>query len=140
MTYATWRGLTFLPGEVGQPAVSGLMADPDQDGLTNLDEYVLGTMPWIADSAGRLPAGGWIDFSGQSYQSMEYRLMGNANDVTISPQVSGDLSSWLTGSGNVVPVFGPLTNVDGSVSWKVRDAVPFSVAPRRFIRLQYSIP
>jgi hypothetical protein len=116
------------------------MADPDQDGLTNLDEYVLGTMPWIADSAGRLPEGGWVDVSGESYQSMAFRLMGNANDVTVSPQVSGDLSSWVTGSGNVVPVFGPLTNVDGSVSWKVRDSVPFSVAPRRFIRLHYSIP
>ncbi|HUF62040.1 MAG TPA: lamin tail domain-containing protein [Verrucomicrobiales bacterium] len=43
--YAEWAASIFTPEQLADPAISGSEADPDEDGLINLLEYVLGGMP-----------------------------------------------------------------------------------------------
>jgi uncharacterized repeat protein (TIGR01451 family) len=49
-TYADWAAEAFTAEELADPAISGEEADPDGDGLTNLQEFLAGTDPTSADS------------------------------------------------------------------------------------------
>jgi len=42
---ANWKAQYFTPAELANPAISGDLADPDNDGNNNLQEYVAGTNP-----------------------------------------------------------------------------------------------
>lgn len=44
-TYQEWQAVHFTPGELAIPAISGDAADPDEDGVPNLDEYYADTNP-----------------------------------------------------------------------------------------------
>src|SRR5206468_1466128 len=48
-----WRLANFTPAELADPAISGDLADPDQDGFSNLEEYALGLPPKDPDPANR---------------------------------------------------------------------------------------
>lgn len=48
--YAAWKGQHFTPAEMNDSAVSGELADPDQDSFTNQQEFTAGTDPKDADS------------------------------------------------------------------------------------------
>lgn len=48
---AAWKAQYFSAAELGDPAVSGDVADPDGDGLSNLQEYLAGTNPRDASSS-----------------------------------------------------------------------------------------
>ena len=49
---AGWKAQYFTPAELANPAISGDLADPDNDGHNNLQEYIAGTNP--RDAASRL--------------------------------------------------------------------------------------
>jgi hypothetical protein len=48
-TLAEWRTLHFSPAQQVDPLASGDEADPDGDGMTNLEEFQAGTDPWSAE-------------------------------------------------------------------------------------------
>jgi hypothetical protein len=62
-TYPTWRQRYFNPDQLASPVISGDAADPDQDGLTNLQEYLCGTDPLAPQSSLKLESS---DRGGQS--------------------------------------------------------------------------
>ena len=54
-----WRGVFFTPQELVDPNISGDAADPDGDGLCNLDEQTAGTDPNNPDTDGDGLPDGW---------------------------------------------------------------------------------
>ena len=53
-TFAAWQPLYFTAAQLSDAAVSGLNADPDKDGLSNLAEFAAGTHPLAANPGGLL--------------------------------------------------------------------------------------
>ena len=48
--FASWRAANF-PADLTHLEISGELADPDEDGFTNLLEYVFDTNPLASDPA-----------------------------------------------------------------------------------------
>ncbi|PYJ08544.1 MAG: xanthan lyase [Verrucomicrobia bacterium] len=89
-----WRRANFTPAELGDPTVSGDLADPDHDGLSNLEEYSLGLPPKDPNPANRPSArieNGHLTFT--------YTRSKAAADVALTFEVSSDLVSWQPASG-----------------------------------------
>ncbi|MDP3851692.1 MAG: choice-of-anchor M domain-containing protein [Luteolibacter sp.] len=76
-TMARWQAVWFDAAELDDPAVSGLFADADGDGLSNFIEYAFGTHPRsgasvpLADGLG-LPLFSLSEESGTVYQTLTY--------------------------------------------------------------------
>ncbi|MEO5720921.1 MAG: PKD domain-containing protein [Chthoniobacterales bacterium] len=51
LSLAEWRRIHFSAAELKDAAISGNLADPEGDGLTNLAEYKLGTNPKLPDAS-----------------------------------------------------------------------------------------
>lgn len=84
--YAAWQ-----VGKFTQPGDGGMTLDPDQDGLPNLVEYLLGSDPTTFTA---LPA--TIDpNNGSPRMVLNYSLRLDADDATLSAQQSADLQTWV---------------------------------------------
>ena len=132
LPYAIWKLSKFSTAELADPTISGDSADPDQDGITNLMEYTLALNPLSPDANG-LPT----TSQQGGYLTMTYRLNKQATDVLVVVEASADLTanSWF-------PVAVETARVDMGSYWlvTVRDSIPTSNAPQRFMRLQVTTP
>ena len=139
LNYTSWKNLSFDPGDAADNAVSGLVADPDDDGIPNLIEYGLGGNPLFNDRATLLPQGVIQDSDGTNYLTLQYTANAGVTGITITPQVSSDLAAWFSGAGNTVALSGPVAREDGVNLYTVRDTVPATTGGR-YIRLQVVAP
>ena len=85
--FSAWQALHFGAG--ADPPVAGPRADPDNDGLENLAEYVLTSNPLNSDAAAAPTSSRTA-----TTLSMMWRESGTATDVLIQPQWSDDLAAW----------------------------------------------
>ncbi len=122
--FGLWQASHFTAAELADPAVSGLDADPDGDGLNNLFEYAIGTDPRGPGVDGRYVAGLAPD-NGMGYLTVTALKNPAATDVQFSAEVSADLVRW---TNDVTILLNDLT------TFSARDNTPVSAAPRRFLR------
>ena len=138
-TFTTWQALHFTEAEQADSNISGPNADPDGDEMSNLVEYGLGTLPRISASEEIFPiASGQLESDGEIYLGLTYRVAANASDLSHVVEVSSDYFDWDDSSGNVINVEPPVDLGDGSVTYSVRDQVPFSDSQRRFLRIRFT--
>ncbi len=126
--WAQWQVETLS----GEP-LNGPTQDPDNDGVSNLLEFVFGTAPTMPNAAAATPVS-LVDLSGQKYLQMTipHRI---DHPAVLIVQVSSDLSQWNSGASYTVVV------ADTATSLIVRDLTPFdSASPKRFMRLKASLP
>lgn len=50
LTAEGWRVMKFTAAQLTQPEISGLLSDPDRDGLSNLLEFGLARLPLVAEA------------------------------------------------------------------------------------------
>ena len=126
LTYSEWQTANFTTAQLTDPAVSGALADPDGDGLVNLQEYVFAGNPVAAD-ASLSPHVGTTD----NHLTLTYRERANLTDTEVWLQGSDDLTYWTT--FNVLDEVARVTTPDYA-DITLRDPKAFS--SRRFLRLQ----
>lgn len=125
--YDAWKAGVFTAFELNDPAISGDLATPAHDGITNLMKYALGLDPMTSGAAGQPTVG-----EQGGYLTLTYRKNKLATDVTYTVQVAGSLAG-----NNWVPATTVLFETDGGEFWlvTVRDNVTYAGA-QRFMRLQ----
>jgi hypothetical protein len=129
--FAAWQTLKFGAGATNT-VLAGPNADPDGDGLSNVEEYALGLDPLASN--GMPWQFGFTNIAAQSYLSVTVSRDPAANDVVIDPQITDPLipAAW-SGSNT-------LTLVNTPATFSVRDIVPVSAATNRFLRLRFTLP
>ncbi len=140
--YAAWKAQKFA---ANAPATqTAELADPDQDGHANLIEYALGSEPLTAGSR-KHPV---LSRSGGA-NVLTFNLATSASGVTVTVQVSSDLSAWSDGS-----TYGATTvasnanttqvsrnaNATGGDTIVVRDNTLSTTVRHRYMRLKVSVP
>ena len=134
-TFAASDG--FTESNLGVASVTvgtnSLVADLDNDGASNLMEYALGLSPNFP-STSALPTTAIETMSGQKYLTLTINRVFTPPDVTLIPEVSSDLVTWSSGTGNVTTVSNTGTQL------KVRDNTSLGSASRHFIRLRVTRP
>jgi PKD repeat protein len=130
-----WKRNYFTAAELVDPKISGALADPDADGLSNLLEFALNGNPRSWD-IGVAPSVQMTAVAGKKYLTLSYTRPKNAADVTYRPEVSGDLSIWYAGPTATAEIGSIDNGTTQTVS--VRDLTDTEAASRRFIRLAVS--
>ncbi|MEN9974519.1 MAG: hypothetical protein RLZZ282_525, partial [Verrucomicrobiota bacterium] len=133
--YSAWARRAFTdPNSLNDPAISGPMAMPANDGVTNLIKYALALDPMVPASD-KLP----IVTLKQGHLTLTYRKNKTADDVTYTVQSSDSLSdnSWSPAT-TVLSEYDPTPG--GGSYWlvTVQDAALVTEKPVRFMRLRVS--
>ncbi|MEM7383713.1 MAG: hypothetical protein AAF514_02105 [Verrucomicrobiota bacterium] len=127
---AEWAASHFSAAQLVDPSISGLDADPDGDGLSNLMEMAGSTDPLAGETSDGSVAE-WVEAQGFFYLKLTMTkapIQGLVYRVETSP----DLENWRSeaGSGSGVTIV-----EDSITTISARDNVPLSATNRRFIRL-----
>jgi alpha-tubulin suppressor-like RCC1 family protein len=129
--FAVWQA-TFFPDPADQanPAISGELATPVGEGITNLMKYALGLNPWVCGSTD-LPTQARQD----GYLTLTYRKSKQATDVTYTVLAADSLTN-----ADWIPATTILSQADEGSHWliTIRDNVPIAAQPLRFMRLRVS--
>ncbi len=110
-------------------ASAGPLADPDGDGLTNLEEVLQGSSPVDATPGlfhipvARLDANGWNFTTSLPLQD---------SGIVASAETSADLQNWTPLASPPVPD----TASDGTFRYRIED--PEAGAARRFVRIRFA--
>lgn len=123
-----WRATQF-GAQASNPAIAGDSADPDNDGMANLLEFALGTVPMAAESV-RRP----VVSIQNGYLTLSASRDGKPAGVTLLGESSATTAGWLAGAGGVVIL------ADSDSLFKVRDVAPVSENAGRFLRLRATRP
>lgn len=127
-SYAQWT-VADLTGE----AENAPSQDPDNDGTSNLLEFVFGSPPKVAGAPPATPVA-MVESNGQKFLQITVpRRKDRLAMLTV--EVSGNLVQWNSGSAHTTVV------QDDAVTLVVRDLTPIdALQPTRFMRLKASLP
>jgi hypothetical protein len=138
--FDTWLKLYFTPAQISDSGVSGLLADPDGDGICNLLEFALHLEPgfnartaMVAGSGfSGLPLGATETVLGVDHLTLEFvrRTAASAATLTYAAEFSSDLAAWAGGGAETVTAI--------NSRWeRVKVVDPASAAEgRRFARVR----
>jgi hypothetical protein len=132
-----WDERFFTPLEQADPAISGGVADPDADGLSNDLEYMLGNDPRSSASA-RLPT--WRFDRHSPLVDLRFSRLPGARDLSFAVRGSIDLLSWFFVPAMVVGSPSPQADGSQEETWQLNYAPPFGSNELIYLRLEASAP
>ena len=95
-TFESWRALNFSAEELADPQISGTLADPDGDGLSNLLEFGLASLPRQAETQAPIQVATEeieVDGVSGSYLTLTFHRPAHTG-LTYTLQKSSDLLDW----------------------------------------------
>lgn len=122
--FDAWRHANFTSTELANATVSAANSDPDQDQLSNLLEYALGSQPKTAGVAA------WVVSEIDGCLAISTTKNPSASDLSWSAEVSTDIQGWSPA----------VTLTNTTTSFAARDPIPKNSAYRRMIRLKVEKP
>jgi len=138
-TLAAWRYAAFGTNSATGPAADD--ADPDGDGIPNLAEYARGLSPLVADPGAAAALVGRATVDGADHLTLTFDRDASVPDIDIVALAAGDLAGpWTAFDPRRPPhrlALLPDTPAPGRETITVRDLLPLSSGPRRFLRLRY---
>ena len=140
--FAQWQQTVFSAADLTDETISGALADPDKDKITNSWEFALGGDPMTSDTH-ILPQ--WslekheVDGVGTAYLSVTYTLATAASGSTITAEISNDLRVWE--KIDLVEVRSPEPLEDGRKRISMRDTASAGNAKhrKRYVRLRLQL-
>jgi hypothetical protein len=135
LTYDAWKTLAFDAPQAAEGTVSGPLADPDGDGISNFAEYALGGSPLLADAGLLRPHVSILRDAGASYLAIEHLSVPTAIEATVNAEHSTDLRTW--SSEDLVETAASVSVTSGHAVYFLRrgDAIAAPV-PAAFVRLR----
>lgn len=131
LTYAEWQSYVFGPGDVSGPS-----DDPDGDGLPNLVEFFLGSLPGKNDAASHAPQAFITDVNGEDYLTFSFSQIPGQTSLTGVVEGSPDLTGWSSEPADIEEILPSFSNANGSVMRTFRVPTPVSDTVRQFLRLR----
>jgi hypothetical protein len=92
--FQAWQMANFTPAQLSDPNISGSLATPAGDGVSNLMKYALNLLPFTNCSAS-LPRPTRIG------STLTMTFQASRSDVTYTVQVSSSLQSWTSSGVNI---------------------------------------
>lgn len=132
-----WRTTQFSATQINNTAISGPAADPDADGLTNLEEAFFGSAPFTV-TPGRLSP---ERTANALYVTWEEPISGNG--ITAVPEWSPNGLTWLTSGQSApgIPARDIIVSLTGNTvsTYRLTARLDASSQPRAMLRLRCSV-
>jgi len=129
--FDVWRGQNFTTQELADTTISGPLANPAKDGISNLLKYALGLNPKTPSSGSVVNVG--VDPTLNALK-LTYTAVKSATDVNFIVEVSSDLVHWTSGS-TATTLVGTVDN-GTTQTVTVMDNTKASTAQSQFMRLR----
>jgi rhamnogalacturonyl hydrolase YesR len=130
-TFAAFQNEYFTAAELADPSISGPGADPDGDGLNNLEEYAFGLNPHQLDSRSVWPSAAISN----GYLTLTFIRRHDVADLAYIPETSTDLITWNSGSAFTQEI--SVTPLDAQRDLvTVQDLASVSSVSPHFLRLR----
>jgi hypothetical protein len=129
--FLAWQAQSFIAADLANPAISGMLANPDGDLTTNLEEFLFGGDPGAFDSAEILPFITVEEIGNESYAVVHIRVQTVV--IGISWQLTSSIDAAVWSPADLVP----LSSIDlggGTVLRRFRMPAPLP-DPANSIRL-----
>ncbi|MGJ8696916.1 MAG: CotH kinase family protein [Verrucomicrobiaceae bacterium] len=139
---SNWRCSSLHGGNPGTsdsltPFTGNPLADNDHDGIDALLEHFLGTSDSTAgDTSDLIQISSTIASDSLTYPALQVTYAIGADDVIPTAEWSGDLLTWSSAPGDIIPVSETLNN-NGTATLTWRSTLP-TTAVRQFFRLKVS--
>ncbi len=133
-----WLLNTFTEAERANPAIGGPLANPDDDALVNLQEYLHGTNPKTEKQFAPVTQKA-VSLTGNHYAVLGYRRGKAATDVTQTIERSTDLQTWAGtdgGGASWVQLYNLQDHGDGTETIEWRTTAPLAPGAPVFLRLK----
>jgi hypothetical protein len=133
--YELWQSRHFTLSELGNAALSGQLADPNADGLTNLMSHAFGLNPFV-ESSNYLPLIDLVEIAGEQYIRYRYRRLLVPYGLQYAVESTETLADWSTATGGSMST---APNGDG-LTETVTVLFPKGSSTRDFLRLHITAP
>ncbi len=120
--FQAWQNAHFTPAQLADPNISGPLATPVGDGVSNLMKYALNLQPFTNCTT-------LVPRPTRVGSTLTMTFQASHSDVTYTVQVSNDLQSWTT-SGVVIQTVGQ----------QVTATFDTTGHPQSFMRLMVAMP
>jgi type VI secretion system Hcp family effector len=138
--FESFRIEHFTAAELGDPAISGALADADGDGMANLAEYAVGGNPKNRQDASGLVEFITVEVEGVKYRAVRFERPPASADpsLTVEVQVTSDLNGWLSGASHTTIVSTtPLDSPFDEVT--IRSNLPLNDPSNQFMRVKATL-
>jgi hypothetical protein len=129
-TFGDWELNHFSAAQINTPATSSPFADPDGDGVINLQEFAVGGNPLVKDATNAAMTGVLLP---GNLVGVKYQVTNNLGDISLQYQASSDLLHWT----NITPTALNVVTNRGTIS--IDEATFPQQATPQYFRLNYGL-